>query len=467
MMQFDYSEIKEQFIKVIEHSQNIPEPKVDQLFEKWYEAKKNFINAFNEKLIYEMEEPFSFELSEESRTSRINSFIDYCWSKNLGDLGDFILAERAGFFANKCEKDYRDVKQGTKLVKAFKYFIEDPDVLQEMQSRASQIIQENKVSGKLCFSVHPLDYLSISETTYNWRSCHALDGEYRAGNLSYMMDSSTVVCYLKGEEEAVLPNFPEDVLWNSKKWRVLLYVSNDWKMVAAGKQYPFTTNEGMDTIIDKCFNARGDDGGYYKPNKSGIGYRKSKWSHWTDFYYKDNVIDNIIFDFSHKHYIPIGDGIKSFHEIMIDEEGSKQFNDTLKSSCYFPMYTFLLDNCWCGVNEYYTLAHEDKTRFHVGGFTYCLRCGKAEVMASGSSSMMCYDCEKLYGNSTNEYFCFCSECGRRIETETGWWIEDDYYCPECADRLSHQCEQCGDYYLTENMVYNEKEDAYYCHWCGN
>ena len=28
------------------------------------------------------------------------------------------------------------------------------------------------------------DYLSLSENAFNWRSCHALDGEYRAGNLS-------------------------------------------------------------------------------------------------------------------------------------------------------------------------------------------------------------------------------------------------------------------------------------------
>lgn len=84
------------------------------------------------------------------------------------------------------------------------------------------LIQEDKVTGILCLSIHPLDYLSLSENTYNWRSCHALDGEYRAGNLSYMMDNTTVVCYLKGEDEAELPHFPAEVKWNSKKWRMLL-----------------------------------------------------------------------------------------------------------------------------------------------------------------------------------------------------------------------------------------------------
>ena len=73
--------------------------------------------------------------------------------------------------------------------------------------------------------MHPLDYLSLSENTYNWRSCHSLDGEYRAGNLSYMMDKSTVICYLKSNDDVILSNFGPEVKWNSKKWRVLLYFS--------------------------------------------------------------------------------------------------------------------------------------------------------------------------------------------------------------------------------------------------
>ena len=42
------------------------------------------------------------------------------------------------------------------------------------------------MEGYLYLSIHPLDYLSISETNHGWRSCHALDGEYRNGNLSYL-----------------------------------------------------------------------------------------------------------------------------------------------------------------------------------------------------------------------------------------------------------------------------------------
>lgn len=125
-----------------------------------------------------------------------------------------------------------------KLVKAFKYFEENPRSLEDIQNYASRIIQEDKIEGTLCFSVHPLDFLSVSENTYNWRSCHALDGEYRAGNLSYMVDRSTFICYLRGAENQKLPHFPEDVLWNSKKWRMLLYMEDKRRGLMAGRQYP-------------------------------------------------------------------------------------------------------------------------------------------------------------------------------------------------------------------------------------
>lgn len=129
-----------------------------------------------------------------------------------------------------------------KIIRAFKYFCEDKEILNEIQSIASMMIQNDKVSGILCMSVHPLDFLSVSENAHNWRSCHALDGEYRAGNLNYMADNSTVICYLKSTHKAQLPNFPEDVKWNSKKWRMLLFFDNYYDTMMAGRQYPFTEN---------------------------------------------------------------------------------------------------------------------------------------------------------------------------------------------------------------------------------
>ena len=62
--------------------------------------------------------------------------------------------QKKGFFDNKVVEEYvtelnEIITKDTKLIKAFKYFIKDKEILNDLQSRASRIIQENKVEGKL------------------------------------------------------------------------------------------------------------------------------------------------------------------------------------------------------------------------------------------------------------------------------------------------------------------------------
>ena len=397
-------EIKEKFDKVIVYSQSgIVEPQTDKLFDLWADAKRDIIEAFGGKYIYEFPEKVTFELTEDAKNDRIQNFINYLWDLGYDELGRFLDYQRDGFYKNGVVEEYKlsDAKgtiitKGTKLVKAFKYFIKNEAVLNELQSKASQIIQENKVEGTMCLSVHPLDYLSISENTYNWRSCHALDGEYRAGNLSYMMDSSTIVCYLKGDNEVKLPHFPDDVLWNSKKWRVLLYLSNDWKMIFAGKQYPFTTESGMQILLDKFNSNIKSKPSLDKWQRPG---EDSRWAKWSD--YVISSVDRDDPDKNYKlhmdfifNYVPVNDALIQLNELVKDKKGSKHFNDVLKSSCYKPIYTYLIKkDSW--THDYYCRANQ-QTHFDIGGYTYCLRCGKEEIVDS-CSTMMCYDCELAYG----------------------------------------------------------------------
>ena len=73
--------IKEQVRKVITYSQEIPEPQVDDLIDQWLEAKRDFIEAFGGKLIYELALPVTFELTQDARAERINNLIDYVEDK--------------------------------------------------------------------------------------------------------------------------------------------------------------------------------------------------------------------------------------------------------------------------------------------------------------------------------------------------------------------------------------------------
>jgi hypothetical protein len=221
-------------------------------------------------------------------------------------------------------------------------------------------------------------------------------------------------------------------------------------MIFAGKQYPFSTSKGMQFILDKCFNNNRDE--------------QIRWSDWTD--YSINKINHkgMLYNLWSR-YIPVSDGkngLVKIEDLVIDAEGSKHFNDVLKSSCYSPMYTQLATKSFW--SDDYRPKCKETTRFFIGGKTKCLHCGEDEVLMAGGT-MRCYDCEFIHGTTENEYFGFCSSCGERIVIEDGYWIEDEAYCKDCFDNLSTKCSICEDYYLENNIVYDEYDNKYYCHWC--
>lgn len=442
-------DIKEQFRQVITYSQNIPDPQVDGLFEQWEENKKPIIDALGGELIYTYPEKVSFELNKQSQENLVSDFIknlDSCY-ENF-DLTDFISDMKDCFFNNLTSHNYvtadgKLIKRGTKLVKAFKYFENNKEALNNIQSYASRIIQENKIEGYLCLSVHPLDFLSISENTHNWRSCHALDGSYRSGNLSYMADKSTIVCYLRSEHDEKLPNFPFE--WNNKKWRVLLYLSDDWNMMFAGRQYPFSSDNGIKFILEQLIPASGLTKGY-------------TWTNWHDEKIKSfgNHLD------LDEPFYPVGSKLIGKRTLIRDNPGALQYNDLLYSTCYEPIYAFkrssrkFFDDEW-GLSNYKT------SRFHIGEAVSCLDCGKKRIGVK--SIMRCLKCEVDHGDTVNDDFGYCQCCGRHIFIEDGCWVGDDLVCDRCIEIETTQCDKCGSIVYNSDIVYDRKSNKFLCRRC--
>ena len=51
-----------------------------------------------------------------------------------------------------------------------------------------------------------------------------------------MIDNSTFIVYLRSEKiDNILPTFPNTVQWNSKKWLMLMFLSDDYQMMFAGR----------------------------------------------------------------------------------------------------------------------------------------------------------------------------------------------------------------------------------------
>lgn len=437
--------MEQQVNKVISYSQGIENPQTDELLSQWRKAKQSFIDFWLDGELTKEFGHVQFTLSQKGKKDRFNNFYD--WVYQLGvdtnELVEFLRHIHADdFFANSLSTTYpisitKAIPKGSKIIKSFKYFVNDKALLEQLQNKASEIIQENKVSGTLVLSVHPLDFLSSSENNFNWRSCHSLDGEFRAGNLSYMVDNHTIMCYLKSDEDVRLPHFPEDVLWNNKKWRCLLFVDNaeEPEICFSGRQYPFFAEEAL-TRIQKllpsnCYTA---------------------WTEWNDKAIAE--VDDGTRIIQNQYYL-INRHIYYKKDLIQDAPCSMHFNDLLYSSCYDPYYTYRL----CG----YASERIKYPTITLGGAVRCLRCG--EKVITTKDTMMCLDCELEYGNSESDDYCRCDRCDIKYLTEDGYWIDNDRVCPNCYENYSFTCQCCGERCFIEDQRYSQNYGGFICNYC--
>jgi hypothetical protein len=438
--------IKEQVNEVLVYSQCLDKTEgVDTLINEWFVAKKRFIDRWNGELIVNAG-PVEFELSQDEKDKRLSEFIDTVeYQYDNTALSEFIDSTRKDFFDNQLSQEYYDdwrnirVPKGMKIVKAFKLFETNETLLRELQDQASMIIQENSVKGNLFLSVHPLDYLSSSENTYHWRSCHALDGEYRAGNLSYMLDSSTIICYLADPDKQVkLPRFPVSVPWNSKKWRMLLHVEDEFEGLMAGRQYPFFSKHALNVIQLKFLG----------------GNTSIYWSPWyddyiTDFPRKSHSFggDNLV-----DRHICIKGRIYSMGELVTDAHGSKHYSDLKYSSFYTPYY------CWTN----YPKKVKRRQHYSIGKSALCVRCGNLAI--DQSEYMLCDICAD--SDSEDDYFC-CDCCGSRTPREEAYQLSGtgNWICEKCYVPATRTCDCCGLKYFSEDVEYSNELEKWRCRWC--
>jgi len=461
--QIDFETIERQVKEVIEYSQGFvfnQTNHLQELIKSWYEAKKEFIETMG-SLIRESEEIISFSLSPDTQERLIDEYVDFI-HRRMGyeEAAEFINDHRNGFFDNILDDNYKlndgsILPKGMKLLKCLKFFISNQVALEEIQNEGSRIIQENKVSGYLCVSVHPLDYLSSSENAHNWRSCHALDGEYRGGNLSYMLDNSTVICYLRAKEpEYKISRFPDSVKWNSKKWRMLVHFSEDRAMVFAGRQYPFTSENAL-SIVGGVLNE---------------AFKKDNFWNSSDWYC-DKMKSFKFAKFS-QPLVPVGNSMVPMPELISKPAHALNYNDILHSSCYDPYYSYHSYNSpyaqlfgdFCGSRGGTGISDEIRTRFVIGSDVLCPNCGNVIEETDG---LLCRDCHNNYGEDERE-FTTCDNCGSAIDGAEYWLpVEGATVCAYCYENATSVCPICDNRYFNDNLYFDEKLDKYICHHCLN
>jgi len=391
-------------------------------------------------LIYELPTSVVFDLDADSRKSKVDEFIDWVYREYGEDMYNFFKDNYDGILENKLPQSYGEFPKGMKLSKVLmkEFGLDAEDVRQKL----SMLIQSNKVTGKLCLSVHPLDYLSASENNHGWRSCHALDGEYRTGNISYMLDDCTIMAYLKSNSGDVeLPRFPHNVPWNDKKWRVYLHVDRENKIVYAGRQYPFHTDKGLELISEIIHNFA-----YFKPEHSREDLLKHaqkvvnpnmSWNDFTQNYLRKHrfhhyglkgpaIINGEQVNFTETKFIVADDCYNEGTKIVPgknyikNDPAAVNFNDVIQSHTYSPWMMPYEDR-----SDEMLPMHVDHPLI-VGKAVPCLCCGKHDV--ADSDTMVCSACRE--GDDMES----CAICGAVFpRDEMHWDASRGYICPDCYD----------------------------------
>lgn len=398
----------------------------------------------NDELIITLPQQLNFHLDQSRQQELLDIFADKVHQLGYYSLSDFLYElSPEEFFQNLTEREYTyddlTIPSNYKVIKAFKYFILDDEAqLKETQDEASRIIQENSISGYLCLSIHPLDYLSASENIHNWRSCHSLDGDYRSGNLNYMVDTSTIICYLRADKNAILPRFPENIPWNSKKWRAWLHFSNDKTLIYLGRQYPFFSKIPIDTLKQELLPSIGING-WGMTSGYQITYCATENNEYVPL----------------QHLVPLKNGKAiALHDLVKNGTGTFNYNDILYSSVYTPMLIH---------NDYFLPSNN--TIFEIGKKCPCTVCGKGYV--NFNCYMVCDSCAaklRISKEETNK--CYLCRGNFWKEDLTHLTFSDKTVCKNCYESKNlNSCQSCGDRDLTNYIFINKKNNMILCPRC--
>jgi hypothetical protein len=133
-----------------------------------------------------------------------------------------------------------------------------------VQVEYSKIVQRFSFTGTAVLSIDPVDYITMSENSSGWRSCHALDGEFRTGTLAYMLDSCSVVGYVKTKDVHIA-----GTTYSDKIWRQMVLIGKDYAIQS--RQYPNSNSFNAGTISQMLIDIFGENYSVHKKSVSDLG----------------------------------------------------------------------------------------------------------------------------------------------------------------------------------------------------
>lgn len=211
-----------------------------------------------------------FKIGTEGRTMRMTHK-----EKKIKALNRFYhLMEMEVVEDTSIEKEEREKK-----LKSLKNHIKQFENLMSLNTN-------KKISSDITLSIHPLDFMTMSDNDSNWSSCMSWKnfGSYRCGTVEMMNSAFVVIAYSKAKEPMDLFDDSEEYKWNNKTWRELFIVTKDF--IYPIKGYPYHSAEFEKFVINKIAEL--------SKKNCGFEYQENFYENMSPDFHTENMYNDTV-----------------------------------------------------------------------------------------------------------------------------------------------------------------------------
>ena len=404
---------------------------LDYILREWNKSKQTLFNIFSEKLMLEKE--IQVEDGDNKKIREINNYLN---STNPGT--DFINSVRKLFtfngtyfedtyatynltqakqlFTNRVAKEfsYRNkdgkivkVPEGAKVMRVLQKIAKEFDLpdFEIFRNHISRITEIRKSKIKFTLSIHPLDYMTMSDNANGWESCMNWTqgpGSYRAGTIEMMNSPMVVVAYITTK-----PYYPANtsIEWTSKSWRELIIVHPN--TICSVKSYPYY-NIAFDKALVNWLADLVEEKTEWRYNRKKPQENLESCSDikaWQDKEDKDNYF-------------------------LLHFETNEMYNDFGNTDNYGIFSINPPDN------KYHT------STINYSGLMTCMCCGENGYWSDDTETVICEDCEP-------SIYCCC--CDERVNINDAIEVDGEWVCEDCYNDL-HRCMCCEDAHFEDDLT---------------
>ena len=407
---------------------------LDYILREWNKSKQALFNIFGEKLMLEKE-----IVVEEGANKKTKEISEYLYSTNPGisfiinlrklfELSNYFedtyatrhavynLTQAYQLFTNRVAKGFTyhnkdgkivKVPEGAKVMKVLQKMAKEFDLpdFEIFRNHISRITEVRKSKIKFTLSIHPLDYMTMSDNVNGWESCMNWTqgpGSYRSGTIEMMNSPLVVVAYITTK-----PYYPANtsIEWTSKSWRELIIVHPN--TICSVKSYPYY-NIAFDKALVNWLANLVEEKTEWRYNRKKPQESLESCSYieaWQDKEDEDN------------HF-------------LLDFETNEMYNDFGNTENYGIFSINPPDN------KYRTFA------INYSGSMTCMCCGEDGYWSDDTEAVVCEDCDP-------PTYCYC--CGERVNTNDAIEVDGEWVCEDCYNDL-HRCLCCEDAHFDEDFT---------------